>query len=370
FDGTAYSANQTVTLTVTPVNDAPVAAADAYMTGEDTTLTVAAAQGVLANDTDVDGDTLTAMLVSGPAGGSLTLNANGSFAYTPNANANGSDSFTYRTFDGTAYSANQTVTLTVTPVNDAPVAAADAVSATAGVAQQVAVAALLANDSDAEGDGLSITAVGSPVGGTAVLSGSTITYTPTGTAANTGTFNYTVSDGQGGTATGSVTVNIAAAPTSQYTSGTAGADNFDFSARTLVQQVAGQGGNDTIIGGSANDALNGGADNDLMNGGAGADTLTGGAGVDTFVFAKGEIATGGTKFDTINDFVGAGTTSASDDLIRFTGFDAGATLSFVRSLAGNANTKVYQVTDGAYTAQLYVVYSGTNQLTASDYSFV
>ena len=79
----------TVSLTVTPVNDAPVAVADSYSTAEDTALTVAACLAVLGNDTDVDGDPLTAIQVSGPAHGTLTLNADGSFVYTPAADYNG-----------------------------------------------------------------------------------------------------------------------------------------------------------------------------------------------------------------------------------------------------------------------------------------
>ncbi|MES2097137.1 MAG: Ig-like domain-containing protein, partial [Pseudomonadota bacterium] len=71
-----------------PPNQAPVAVADSYTTAEDTTLTIAAA-GVLANDTDADGNALKAVLVAGPAHGTLTLNANGSFSYTPAANYNG-----------------------------------------------------------------------------------------------------------------------------------------------------------------------------------------------------------------------------------------------------------------------------------------
>src|SRR5213075_3252602 len=97
------------------VNDAPVAADDAYTTAEDTPLTVSAV-GVLANDTDVDGDTLTVALVNGPGHGSVTLNGDGSFTYAPTANFNGTDSFTYRANDGTADGNVATVTLTVTAV--------------------------------------------------------------------------------------------------------------------------------------------------------------------------------------------------------------------------------------------------------------
>ena len=108
-----------MTLSVTAVNDAPTAAADAYSTAEDTALTVAA-PGVLGNDSDPDGNPLTAVLGSGPSHGTLTLNANGSFTYTPAANYNGPDTFTYRASDGTLTSNLATVTLTVTAVNDAP----------------------------------------------------------------------------------------------------------------------------------------------------------------------------------------------------------------------------------------------------------
>src|SRR6185436_17142497 len=103
-DGQAQSGIATATITVTPVNDAPVAANDDnYTTPEDTQLTVIA-PGVLANDSDVDGDPLSTILVSGPSHGTLTLNSNGSFSYMPALNFNGIDTFTYRATDGQAQS--------------------------------------------------------------------------------------------------------------------------------------------------------------------------------------------------------------------------------------------------------------------------
>src|SRR5262249_48979913 len=120
-DGALDSNVATVSLTVNPVNDAPTANSNSYTVAEDNVLTVAA-PGVLANDTDIDGDHLTASLVSGPAHGVLSFNAAGSFPYTPSANYNGSDSFTYKANDGSLDSNVTTVTLTVTPVNDPPVA--------------------------------------------------------------------------------------------------------------------------------------------------------------------------------------------------------------------------------------------------------
>src|SRR5256712_77559 len=99
------------------VANAPVAANESYSTNEDTALTVAA-PGVLGNDSN--SATLTAVLVAGPSHGTLALNANGSFSYTPAANFNDTDSFTYKANGGTADSNVATVTITVTAVNDAP----------------------------------------------------------------------------------------------------------------------------------------------------------------------------------------------------------------------------------------------------------
>ena len=114
----ANTTNLTWNLT-TRRNHPPSAIRDSYSTIEDTTLTIAA-PGVLGNDSDPDGDTLTAVKVADPSHGTLTLNSNGSFTYIPAANYNGPDSFTYRAFDGTVNSDNSTVSITITAVNDSP----------------------------------------------------------------------------------------------------------------------------------------------------------------------------------------------------------------------------------------------------------
>ncbi len=101
-------------------NDPPVANPDAYSTAEDVALTVSA-PGVLSNDTDVDADALTAAVVSGPSHGSVGLNGDGSFTYTPTPDYNGPDSFTYRANDGTLDSNLAVVNLTVEARNDPPV---------------------------------------------------------------------------------------------------------------------------------------------------------------------------------------------------------------------------------------------------------
>ena len=108
----AYVDNVRVTATVAAPNTAPVAVADSYQTDEDMPL-VRSAPGVLNNDSDADGDLLTASKVVGPSHGSVTLNSNGGFTYTPSAGYSGADSFTYRAYDGEAYSNTVSVSITV-----------------------------------------------------------------------------------------------------------------------------------------------------------------------------------------------------------------------------------------------------------------
>jgi CSLREA domain-containing protein len=111
-DVTGNTSSISQTITVVPPNTAPVADDDSYSTNEDTSLNVAA-PGVLDGDTDVDGDPLTAVLDTGPSNGTLTLNADGSFTYTPDANFNGVDSYTYEACDPGGLCDNATVTITV-----------------------------------------------------------------------------------------------------------------------------------------------------------------------------------------------------------------------------------------------------------------
>src|SRR5207248_2065531 len=120
-DGSLDSNLATVTITVNPVNDAPVANNDSFTTNEETGR-ASCRESVHGNDTDVENDPLTAVLVTGPTNGTLTLNADCSFTYSPSSNFNGSDSFTYKANDGTLDSNVATVTITINPVNDAPVA--------------------------------------------------------------------------------------------------------------------------------------------------------------------------------------------------------------------------------------------------------
>jgi hypothetical protein len=162
---------------VTPINDAPVAANDSYTTNENTALTVAAG-AILANDTDVDGGALTVSPVSGPANGTVTLNPDGEFTYTPAANFNGTDSFTYTANDGQADSNVATVTLTVTPIN-----AAVTIDQAAGQGDPTNGSPILFDVVFSEPvtgfDASDISLAGSTVGGTlaASVGGSGATYT-------------------------------------------------------------------------------------------------------------------------------------------------------------------------------------------------
>ncbi|OLO02584.1 Ig-like domain-containing protein, partial [Salinicola socius] len=137
------SAPKTVTITVTGTNDAPVAVADTGITGENATLNVSAAQGVLANDSDVDGGTLSVSAVNGVTGsvgqaitgspgGTFTLNADGSYSFNPGtafdrlaAGQTDTTKVSYTVSDGQGGTATSTLTVTVTGTNDAPVAVAD-----------------------------------------------------------------------------------------------------------------------------------------------------------------------------------------------------------------------------------------------------
>src|SRR5437762_3274075 len=126
-DGSLDSNVATVAITVTAVNDPPVATNDSFTTNEDTALTIAA-PGVLGNDSDSDSATITAVVVAGPAHGTLTLNTPASFTYTPATSFSGTDSFTYKANDASLDSGVATVTIAVNAVNHAPVGKDDAYS--------------------------------------------------------------------------------------------------------------------------------------------------------------------------------------------------------------------------------------------------
>lgn len=208
-NGTESSNPVAVTLDIACANDLPVAVADAYTADEDQALTVAAAQGVLANDTDADGDALTAVLGTGVSNGTLALNADGSFTYTPNADYCGNDSFTYFANDGTANSASAaTVSLTVTC--DPTEVADDNYSGTENTPLVVAAPGVLANDSSDIGGTLTAVVETTPTNGTLVLnSDGGFTYTPNVQWCGNDSFTYRATDGSNTSVPATVTLAIA-----------------------------------------------------------------------------------------------------------------------------------------------------------------
>jgi large repetitive protein len=213
-DGIAHSAPATVTINITAVNDAPVAVNDTYTATRDTVLNVAQAQGVIANDTDVEGSTLTATIVAQPQHGTVTLNANGSFAYTPTAGYTGADSFTYRVSDGSLNSNTATVNLTVNAPNVAPVAVADSYTTNEDTVLNISAANLgvLNNDTDANaGTTLTAIVVNQPLHGQLALNANgTFTYTPAANFNGTDSFTYRASDGSLQSDPVTVTINVTA----------------------------------------------------------------------------------------------------------------------------------------------------------------
>ncbi len=303
-DGFGGSATATVTVDVT--NQAPVAVDDVYATQQNQALSIAA-PGVLVNDSDADGDALTAVLVSNASNGTAALNADGSFSYTPNTGFIGSDSFTYLANDGIVDSNTATVTINVAEVNlpptvdnpgpqdsdegaavslqivasdpngdtlgysatglpaglsigassglisgsvsfdavthpdpsavfavtvsvsdganpaqtvsfdwavfdinRAPVAADDA--ATTQIDTPVTVD-VLANDSDADSDALTVVSTTLPPNGsTAINVNGTVTYTPATGFTGNDAFDYTIEDGFGGSAMATVAITVVAGP--------------------------------------------------------------------------------------------------------------------------------------------------------------
>jgi VCBS repeat-containing protein len=179
-----------------PHNQAPSAVGETYSTAEDTPLTVAVASGVLANDSDPDGDTITAQLATGPSHGTLTLNPDGSFSYTPDADYNGTDPFTYTAKDShNILSVAATVSITVNAVDDPPVALGDSMTVSEDSGQTPID--VLANDTDVDGGTMQIASVGNPAHGKVVVAGDSLSlsYEPAADYCGRDSFSYTLNDG-------------------------------------------------------------------------------------------------------------------------------------------------------------------------------
>lgn len=196
-DGNASSAPGTISLTINPVNDVPTVQNQEGATNEDTPLILNLSAG------DVDGDSLTAVI--GYASGRGTVSVNGTVAtYTPNSNYNGSDSFTYRVYDGTAYSNDAaTVSITVNVINDLPTVDDASLEVSSGETGIVTL-----TGSDVEGSALNFSIVDQPDYGTADITGNTLTYTADRNFVGNDLLLFAAGDGETQSAPGTVTITV------------------------------------------------------------------------------------------------------------------------------------------------------------------
>jgi hypothetical protein len=189
-----------------PGNRAPVAGPDTATTAEDAAADIA----VLANDTDPDNDLLAVTAVADPPHGTTTINADGTVHYVPDANFFGSDAFTYTIADGNGGSATGSVSVTVTAVNDPPVAVNDAGTTVADTPVTIGV---LGNDTDIDGASLGIASLSDPPHGTATANADgTVTYTPDPGYSGSDAFGYTATDGAATSNVATVSITVTPAP--------------------------------------------------------------------------------------------------------------------------------------------------------------
>ena len=205
-DGKLEDASGTLTGTVTPVNDVPIAVDDAITINEDSSLT---STNVIANDTDIEFDTLSLTAATTSGTGTVAVNADGlSVDYTPALNFNGTETVTYSVFDETDTTATGTLTINVTAVNDAPVAVDDTL--TVNEDASLTSVDVIANDTDVESDVLTLTAATTSGTGTVAVNddGLSVDYTPGANFNGTEIITYTVSDGTLSDATGILVITV------------------------------------------------------------------------------------------------------------------------------------------------------------------
>ena len=296
---------------------------------EDGALNIAA-QGVVGNETDADGDALTALLVDGPAHGTLSLNSDGSFTYTPALNFNGSDNFRYKANDGLAGSNVATVSIAIAAANDAAQIGGDKVGTVTEDGQLTATGTLTVIDPDAGEASFQAGTFAGAYGSLALTTLGDWTYALNNTDANVQALNsgatlpdaITVQSLDGTEASIAITINgtdevginiITGTDLRDHLRGTPGDDAIDArGGNDVVKAAAGNDdirggsgddwlfggrdddnlfgdlGNDRLLGQMGNDILDGGVGSDFLKGGNGNDRLSGGGGRDILLGGKGE----------------------------------------------------------------------------------
>lgn len=225
-DGRGASGTATISVVVKHPNAEPVATQDSFKTEEETTITVEA-YDILVNDYDADGDTLSIESYSTPLHGTLIMNSDGGFKYTPNSGFVGMESFQYTINDGSKAnnaSSKSTIHIHIISKNEVPFAKGDNFSTTEGAAITVRAEEILKNDYDSNGDSLVILSYGSPKHGTVLQNeDGGFTYLPPDDFDGEDVFDYTVSDGKGGKHSNIITITVKDANKAPN----AGADTFN-----------------------------------------------------------------------------------------------------------------------------------------------
>lgn len=419
----------------TTVNNASVAVNDTVSVNEDNSVS----GNVLSNDFDYDviigkqlASALTVSLVTGPASGTLTLNASGSYTYTPTANFSGSDSFTYKINDGFGDSNVATVNITVAAINDAPVltglgATTSYLSVPVVIDSTVTISdvdnstlngatvsisnfsagdlLLFTNQSGISGNYNSGTGVLTLTGPATLAAYETalesISFSTASAITTARTINFSVSDGSATSniGTGTVTItdpndndtlgaignqNLAAAAVPLY----GGAGNDTLTGTGALDSLYGGSGNDTLSGGNQSDLLYGGSGNDVLNcdnqgdtlfGGLGVDTLAGGGQNDRFSF----ISTFDSVFatpDVITDFtttgsdiidlsaIDANVASIGDNLFLWAGQSNLVSANSVSWYQSGGNTFVQGDVNGDATADFLIQLTGLKSLAQADFA--
>ena len=314
-DGNGGTDTASVHVQVKDVNEAPIAKDDSAMTDEGQAVKI----NVLGNDSDPDGDAINVSSLEDASNGSVSLNSDGTVTYTPDAGFVGKDSFEYHISDGNGGTDTASVHIDVKDVNEAPIAKDDSAMTDEGQAVKINV---LGNDSDPDGDAINVSSLEDASNGSVSLNNDgTVTYTPDAGFVGKDSFEYHISDGNGGIDTASVHIDVKEVPDEKnliegndrnnHLNGTDGDDTIKgFGGWDTLN---GNGGNDHLIGGAGLDTLNGGAGNDVINGtdavnaGAGErDHAIGGSGMDTFILGDANrayyTAEGNRDFLRISDF--------------------------------------------------------------------
>jgi VCBS repeat-containing protein len=372
-DGNGGTAEQVVAVTVTPVNDAPTApASNSVTTAEDTASTATAI-----DPSDIDGDTLTYSEKTGfeAANGTVTLDQlNGTFTYAPDPDYTGSDSFTILIDDGNGGTTEQVVSVTVTPVNDAPTGITGNLSAPEDAVNGIAAGTVVGQDPDSSSFTYELL---DNAGGRFSMDGAGNLFVADGLLldyeqAAFHTVEVRVTDDQGASSVFSIDVDVVDVLGEDVQGD--GRDNTFYGGLEadllrggdggdlLVGQggqdnLFGENGNDILSGGAADDSLTGGAGNDVMDGGAGADTMAGGVGDDTYILRKGEV-----EGDVILDYFGQG--AATADSIVLQGYGAGTTFERI----GGGSSTTYQINDNGFIETFTIV--ATGQVHQSDVTFI